>query len=58
LILACDGLWDVLTDQDAADLLMGRYLREGHFSDAAEYLIKEAVRRGSTDNITVIVVFL
>jgi serine/threonine protein phosphatase PrpC len=58
LILACDGLWDVLTDQGVTDLLIARYLREGHFPDAAEYLIKEAVRRGSTDNITVIVVFL
>jgi len=39
LILACDGVWDVFTDQEAADLLMERYLKEGSFEDAARYLV-------------------
>lgn len=39
LIMACDGVWDVLSDQDAADLLMERYLKEGPFEDAAQLLV-------------------
>lgn len=39
LILACDGVWDVFTDQEAADLLMERYLVEGPFANAAELLV-------------------
>jgi hypothetical protein len=42
LILACDGVWDVFTDQEAADLLLERYLVEGPFEDAANMLVGSA----------------
>jgi serine/threonine protein phosphatase PrpC len=58
LILACDGVWDVFSDQQAADLLMERYKKQGPFENAAEYLVQSALKAGSTDNITAIVVFL
>ena len=58
LILACDGVWGVLTDQEAADLLMERYLKEGPFQDASQYLVNTAIERGSADNVTAIVAFL
>jgi serine/threonine protein phosphatase PrpC len=58
LILACDGVWDVFTDQQAADLLMERYKKNGPFENAAEVLVQSALKAGSTDNITAIVVFL
>jgi len=59
LIVACDGLWDVVEDQDAVDLVReavsgGTATRE----TAAEMLVREALRRGSTDNITAIVAWL
>jgi serine/threonine protein phosphatase PrpC len=62
LIVACDGLWDVMEDQEAVDLVRSfvgdaasvKKKRE----KAAEYLVEEALRRGSTDNITVIVYWL
>lgn len=54
LILACDGLWDVMSDQEAVDLIF----EENDPSKAAEVLRDEAFNRKSTDNISVIVVFL
>lgn len=54
LILACDGLWDVCTDQGAADLIKD-------LPDAgtmATELLKYALRNGSTDNVSVMVLVL
>ena len=60
LILACDGVWDVMSDQEAADMMMTRMKEKGGKPDdgAAEYLVKTAIKRGSADNITAIVVYL
>ncbi len=58
LILACDGLWDMLSDQDALDLLMERFLADGPYETAAAALTDAAINLGSRDNVTVIVVFL
>ncbi|KAI8972194.1 phosphatase 2C-like domain-containing protein [Trametes punicea] len=52
LILACDGLWDVVSDQAAVDLVRG-------IADprkAAEELLDHAYRNYSSDNVTVLVV--
>ena len=59
LILACDGVWDVMTDQEAADLLMKRFVEKGGpDEDAAKYIVRTAIKRGSSDNITAIIVYL
>jgi serine/threonine protein phosphatase PrpC len=55
LLLACDGLWDVIQDQEAVDLALSF---NGEKEDAAQFLVEEAMRRGSTDNISVIVAWL
>jgi serine/threonine protein phosphatase PrpC len=39
LILACDGVWDVLTDQEAADLLLEKFHVSGPFESAAQLLV-------------------
>lgn len=54
VILACDGVWDVISDQEATDLI--RNIKDP--KQASEVLKNEALRRGSTDNITVVVVDL
>lgn len=57
LIVACDGLWDVMDDQEAVDLVRN-YAHEHGRERVSPLLIKEALRRGSADNITVIVYWL
>jgi len=59
LILACDGVWDVLTDQEATDLLLHQWLEKGGpFSGAAKLLVDTAIERGSADNVSAIVCWL
>lgn len=54
LILACDGVWDVMTDEDAVGLIS----KVEDPQKASEIFKNEALRRGSTDNISVMVVDL
>lgn len=70
VILACDGLWDVVNDQHAVELVAqglrelapiaprleaeGRSLAE----ILARMLVEEGLARGSNDNISVVVIFL
>lgn len=52
LIVACDGLWDVLEDQAAVDLVRGEYDPEVQ----SKMLVDHAMKNLSTDNITCMVV--
>lgn len=59
LIVACDGLWDELTPQDAMRETNHFLLDNPHsFSDVAKSLSEKARRSGSMDNITVLVIML
>lgn len=75
LILASDGLWDVITNEEACDVARRRILLwhkkncdalskergesiDPAAQDAADYLSRLALQRGSKDNISVIVVDL
>jgi len=54
IILACDGLWDEVTDEESIEIV--KTCDTPH--DAASLLTITALNRLSTDNITVIVIFL
>ena len=54
LILACDGVWDVLSDQESCDIVAS----EIDPLTAAKKLRDRAFELNSLDNISVIVVFL
>lgn len=60
LIVACDGLWDVMEDDEAVDAVRDHVAQNGLKSrtEVASILVNEALERGSTDNITVIVKWL
>mmetsp|Transcript_22394 Transcript_22394/g.54225 ORF Transcript_22394/g.54225 Transcript_22394/m.54225 type:complete len:610 (-) Transcript_22394:110-1939(-) len=59
IILASDGLWDVLSNQEAVDLAW-QIIKENKngtgYQEAAEVLTQESYVRGSLDNIGVCVV--
>ncbi|GJN88177.1 hypothetical protein Rhopal_001142-T1 [Rhodotorula paludigena] len=54
LIVACDGLWDVCSDQEAVDLIKGVQDPQ----EASQRLLDHALSNFSTDNLSVLVVSL
>jgi len=57
LILACDGLWDVINHQEAVNIARLSLNSNGDDpQQTSEELVKMAYMKGSTDNITVLVV--
>ncbi|KAK4994775.1 mgpp2cl-1, protein phosphatase 2C-like protein 1, partial [Elasticomyces elasticus] len=52
LILACDGLWDVISDQEAVDMI--RNITDPQA--ASKLLVDNALARFSTDNLSIMVV--
>lgn len=56
IIVASDGLWDVVSNDEAIELVKER-LDDGQSCNTAAYVLKEeAINRGSQDNITVMIV--
>mmetsp|Transcript_9093 Transcript_9093/g.17795 ORF Transcript_9093/g.17795 Transcript_9093/m.17795 type:complete len:472 (-) Transcript_9093:283-1698(-) len=60
VLLACDGLWDVMDDAKACDLVCGALIASsGDVSAALESVTKHAIEKlGSTDNVTAVLVLL
>eukprot|EP01128_Nolandella_sp_AFSM9_P002104 TRINITY_DN12491_c0_g1_i1.p1 TRINITY_DN12491_c0_g1~~TRINITY_DN12491_c0_g1_i1.p1 ORF type:complete len:424 (-),score=84.87 TRINITY_DN12491_c0_g1_i1:315-1526(-) len=54
LVIACDGLWDVISDEEAVEAVR----KKSCPAEAARYLTRLAFNHGSQDNISVMVVFL
>lgn len=54
LILACDGLWDVASDQEALDLI----LNDTDATLMSQKLLQYALKKGSTDNVSIMVILL
>eukprot|EP01105_Mastigella_eilhardi_P022470 TRINITY_DN5527_c0_g1_i1.p2 TRINITY_DN5527_c0_g1~~TRINITY_DN5527_c0_g1_i1.p2 ORF type:complete len:184 (+),score=43.57 TRINITY_DN5527_c0_g1_i1:28-552(+) len=57
LIIACDGLWDKWGYQDAVDFVESSREAGWGPTQIAEILGSGAIVRGSTDNVTVLIVF-
>jgi serine/threonine protein phosphatase PrpC len=72
IIIACDGVWDVMEDQEAVDLVrmhlrggdgaggagLSRAEEEIRIKSSAQLLVDASLTRGSSDNVTAMVLFL
>jgi len=57
VILACDGLWDVVSNQDAVDFIQD-LLNKNFKGNFSKMLCDYALAKGSMDNVSIIVYFL
>ena len=58
ILFACDGLWDVLSNQDAIEYVNQLLLDKKFKGNYSKELAEHAINKGSLDNITVIVYFI
>ena len=58
ILLATDGLWDVMDSQEAVSFILS--LRDAKLSRKriATQVVEEALRRGTFDNVTVVIIWL
>lgn len=56
LIIASDGIWEVFTSQNAIDFARRRLQEHNDVKLCCKQVVEEAIKRGATDNLTVVVV--
>jgi len=56
LIIGCDGIWDVMSSQQAVSIVRRGLRRHDDPEQSAKDLVREALRLKTFDNLTVIVV--
>merc|ERR1712151_916844 len=59
-ILACDGVWDVMTSNEVATVVRDRLVHDAQadIGNICASVMEECMRRGSKDNITLMIVHL
>lgn len=58
LVVACDGVWDVVDDQELVECIRSHLSKGNERHTTAKALVEFARSEGSGDNITAIIVFL
>ncbi|OWM80022.1 probable protein phosphatase 2C 2 isoform X2 [Punica granatum] len=58
LVLGCDGIWDVMSSQHAVNIVRRGLRRHDNPEQSARDLVKESLRLGAHDNLTVVVICL
>nr|KYP36857.1 putative protein phosphatase 2C 27 [Cajanus cajan] len=56
LVIASDGIWDVFSSQNAVDFARRRLQEHNDEKLCCKEIVQEAIKRGSTDNLTVVMV--
>jgi len=58
LVIACDGLWDVSTDEEVVKFVNDKFNQGLDVQTISRRLVKNALDKGSTDNISIMIVQL
>lgn len=58
LVLACDGIWDVMTNEEVAAFVCQRAAKTNNLEAIASELLDECLHRQSSDNMSVYIVKL
>jgi len=56
LLLACDGVFEKMTNREAGQIVRRRLRTTGDPKDAAEALVKNASKRNGSDNLSAVIV--
>ncbi|XP_074104396.1 protein phosphatase 1B isoform X1 [Cotesia typhae] len=56
LVLACDGIWDVMTNQDLCDFIYSRLLLTDDLEAVTNQVIDTCLHKGSRDNMSIVLV--
>ena len=56
LIIGSDGIWDVFSIQNAVDFARRKLQKHNDVKLCCKEIVEEAIKRGSTDNLTVVMV--
>ncbi|GAV73902.1 PP2C domain-containing protein [Cephalotus follicularis] len=56
LIIGSDGIWDVFTSRNAVDFARRRLQQHNDVKLCCQEMVEEAIKRGATDNLTVVIV--
>lgn len=56
IVLACDGLWDVMTNEEVVDFIKNNH--KDNRCNISKKLAEYAINKGSTDNISIVIKFL
>lgn len=57
LVLACDGVWDVVDGEELVECVNKHFLNGGEKKNTAKAIVEFAISEGSGDNLSVIIVF-
>lgn len=58
ILLATDGLWDVMDSQEAVSYILSLHDAKLSKKKIATQIVEEALRRGTYDNVTVVIIWL
>lgn len=56
MVLACDGVWDVMTNDELGEFVINRCQRVPDLSKIAEEVIDNCLYKGSRDNMSVVLI--
>ena len=64
IVIGCDGLWDVMSNKNVNDFILDKINKikitemSGNSNNNIAYLLANyAIKKGSTDNISIIIIF-